>query len=201
MPLSRPRAQYAPLFNYLTMSCTVFAFFSWGSFVFPGSLRFVLDWQTAICFSDVLTAGVEKGIGCTHRLLELPRVLFSILLCIDSPVSVTFCYIPSVWIPLFHFHWAAFLKDLFIFMCVCILPACMSLYHTCSVPKDTRRGHWVLGNWSSGQWATVWVLGTGPRFSARSSRALNHWGISPAQGLHFRKLKSKSLDGWCWPSL
>lgn len=66
-------------------------------------------------------------------------------------------------------------------MCVC-LPSCMSV-HVCT---------WYL--WSPGQekvldsldrsygwlWATMWILGTKPRSSARAACALSCWAISPA---------------------
>lgn len=65
--------------------------------------------------------------------------------------------------------------DLFTFMCLGVLTACLSVYrmHACSASEKQRRT-WILWNWSYRQVLdTMWVLGTEPLSSVRATSAAN----------------------------
>lgn len=66
---------------------------------------------------------------------------------------------------------------------VCLCTTCMPSAH--SVQKTQQ----IVQNWSySRLWATVWVLGTEPGYSASAVAALNHWAASPAHSFFFLNL-------------
>ena len=51
-----------------------------------------------------------------------------------------------------------------------VLPASVPVHSVCVMPMEARRRQWMLWNWGSGQlWATMWVLGTEPRLTARTA--------------------------------
>lgn len=56
------------------------------------------------------------------------------------------------------------------FICLDILPACVSVHHMNAMPAEARRECSIP--------ATVWVLEMKPRFSRRSASALNHPEVS-----------------------
>jgi hypothetical protein len=68
-----------------------------------------------------------------HALLQTGRTLACQLVtgCGSSPLSAVCVSIPS----------------LIYLMCTGILPECMSMY-SCLVPKEVRRGPWILWDWS-----------------------------------------------------
>lgn len=48
--------------------------------------------------------------------------------------------------------------------------ACMSVYHVCTVPKETRRGHQIPWDWSYRRLlAIMWVRGIRPESSGRAA--------------------------------
>lgn len=80
------------------------------------------------------------------------------------------------------------LLDLFYFMCLRVLLACMSLSYVCLVPSEARRGHWIPWNRSSKWlWAVMWVLRAEPRSCGRTALInifdmdmhVCLWGLAP----------------------
>ena len=73
------------------------------------------------------------------------------------------------------------LKNLFLILCP--FPTCASVPYACSTHSGQKRASYPE-NWSCRQtWATMWVLEIEPRFSARATRALNLWAITPGEVL------------------
>lgn len=67
----------------------------------------------------------------------------------------------------------AFIYLLFILVCMGILPACLSAYHVCAVPTETRWGREILWTWNyKCLEAAIWVLGIKFMFSRRAIDAV-----------------------------
>lgn len=70
-----------------------------------------------------------------------------------------------------------FFKDVFIFyfMCMCVLSACIYMYHVPGDVRKCRRGHQIPWKWSYRELGdTQWVLGAESRSSSRAAGVLNH---------------------------
>ena len=92
----------------------------------------------------------------------------------------------------FSFHFS------FYFMCMGVLPACVSVYHVHIVSIEARRGHLILWSWSSRLlWAAMWVLGIKPQSSGRAASSLSCWAISPVPKISFLKYRIKNLQLHC----
>lgn len=69
-----------------------------------------------------------------------------------------------------------------LFMCMCVLPAHLSVYHVCAlVSLEVRMGHQIPRNWSYRLlWVTMLVLEIKPGSSRRATGTFNSWAIAPA---------------------
>lgn len=77
----------------------------------------------------------------------------------DPVLSISGCWI---------LHYFSF--SFIFFMCMGILPACMSVDRVTAVFHETRRRHWIPWSWSyRWMWAVTWVLGIETRFFARTA--------------------------------
>ena len=72
--------------------------------------------------------------------------------------------------------------NLLYFVCLSVLPVCMSVHHTCA---------WSLRQW----WASMWVLGIEPRSFARATAALTHGANSSPHILTQLQSRKQNWEG------
>ena len=83
-----------------------------------------------------------------------------------------------------------FVKIYFYFICVCVLPVCLSVYHVCAwclQGPESARSLGMEGCSYMLSWATMWVLGTKSRSSVRQQVLLT---TEPSLQHHTAHLKN-----------
>lgn len=75
-----------------------------------------------------------------------------------------------------------YLDVIVVILCMCVLPAYMSMYHVCLMPIEARRQDWISWNWS---YRLLWPpygcrKSSPPKSSGKVAYALKWWVISPA---------------------
>lgn len=151
--------------------CTVWLLVLWPSLLLEKSYMYSFSYITCSRVPD-MSVSTRHFIICTGQLSfgSIDHLIVTTVSENESSISLKLfllCFLK---------------KEILVYECVACM--CVCTPHSRLVAEEVIKGHWIPYNrgyrWL---WATMWVLGTEPTYSARATSTLNRWATSLV--LHF----------------